>query len=110
MDGFGQMMRLIPGGPTTAIVLALIFLVTCVVLAIAFYKLYQKAGLSGPIGLLAIVPVVNMGIALYLAFAEWPLAKELAHAKLLAASVATPAVEAVGPTTPLVESAQPAEA
>jgi ABC-type spermidine/putrescine transport system permease subunit II len=60
--------------------------VTLIVLAIAFYRLYQKAGFSGAIGLLMLVPVVNLGVALYLAFAEWPVLTELARVKLLAAS------------------------
>jgi hypothetical protein len=76
----------LPGGPTTTIVILALFAVTLIVLAIAFYKLFQKAGLNGALGLLMIVPVVNLGVALYLAFAEWPVMAELARQKLIAAS------------------------
>ena len=79
-------MGFLPGGPTTSIVLIALFAITLIVLAVAFYKLFQKAGLSGALGLLMLVPVVNLGVALYLAFAEWPVLAELARVKLVAAS------------------------
>jgi ABC-type spermidine/putrescine transport system permease subunit II len=86
-----------------------LFIVTLIVLAIVFYKLFDKAGLKGVVGLLMLVPVVNLGVALYLAFAEWPVVAELARVKLQVASlgsvpaavapetVAVPAVEPVAP-------------
>lgn len=76
----------LPGGPFASIFLVALFAVTLIVLAIAFYRLYQKAGFSGAIGLLMLVPVVNLGVALYLAFAEWPVLTDLARVKLIAAS------------------------
>jgi uncharacterized membrane protein YhaH (DUF805 family) len=78
----------LPGGPLASIFLVALFAATLIVLAIAFYRLYQKAGFSGAIGLLMLIPVVNLGVALYLAFAEWPVLAELARVKLLAASAA----------------------
>jgi ABC-type spermidine/putrescine transport system permease subunit II len=93
---------LLPGGPFASIFLVALFAVTLIVLAIAFYRLYQKAGFSGAIGLLMLVPVVNLGVALYLAFAEWPVMAELARVKLLAASAAFPA------TADAMRSAPPA--
>jgi ABC-type spermidine/putrescine transport system permease subunit II len=96
----------LPGGPVTSVALFALFAVTLVVLAIVFYKLYQKAGLSGPIGLLMLVPVVNLGVALYLAFAEWPVLAELDRVKLLAASGTVPPPAAPAPVDP-TESAVP---
>jgi hypothetical protein len=84
---------LLPGGPVTSIVIAALLVLTCVVLAIAFYQLFRKAGMSGALGLLMLVPVVNLGVALYLAFVEWPIIAELSRLKLQLASLA----EAVRP-------------
>jgi ABC-type spermidine/putrescine transport system permease subunit II len=77
---------LLPGGPFASIFLVALFAVTLIVLAIAFCQLYRKTGFSGAIGLLMLVPLVNLGVALYLAFAEWPVLAELARVKLIAAS------------------------
>jgi hypothetical protein len=99
---------ILPGGPTTTIVLVAIFAVTLIVMAIAFYKLYQKAGFSGAIGLLAVVPVINLGVALYLAFAEWPVVAELAQVKLVAASGGQPTAAASPTTATASEGAEPA--
>ena len=77
----------LPGGPLASIFLVALFAVTLIILAIAFYRLYDKAGFSGAIGLLMLVPIVNLGVALYLAFAEWPVLAELTRLKLVAASV-----------------------
>jgi hypothetical protein len=85
MGGRGGFMML-PGGPMTSIVVLVLFAVTLIVLAIVFYKLFTKAGFNGALGLLMLVPVVNLGVALYLAFAEWPVLAELGRAKLQAAS------------------------
>jgi ABC-type spermidine/putrescine transport system permease subunit II len=93
----------LPGGPLASIFLLALFAATLIVLAIAFYRLYQKAGFSGAIGLLMLIPVVNLGVALYLAFAEWPVLAELARAKLLAASAAFAAT--TDPMRPAMPSA-----
>jgi hypothetical protein len=88
------------GGPIGTYVIIGVFIVTLIVLAIAFYKLYQKAGFSGAIGLLMLVPVVNLGVALYLAFAEWPVMAELTRMRLLAASAPVP----VAPAEPIPQA------
>ena len=87
-------MGFLPGGPMTSIVIIGLFVVTLIVLAIAFYKLFQKAGMSGALGLLMLVPVVNLGVALYLAFAEWPVLAEIARLKLVVASAVAPPIAA----------------
>jgi ABC-type spermidine/putrescine transport system permease subunit II len=93
--GFG----LLPGGPIASIVIVALFVITLVVLAVAFYKLFQKAGFAGGLGLLMLIPVVNLGVALYLAFAEWPVIAELARVKLVAASVVPQAPAVAGVPT-----------
>ena len=94
---------LLPGGPLASIFLVALFAVTLIILAIAFYRLYEKAGFSGALGLLMLVPVVNLGVALYLAFAEWPVLAELARVKLLAASA--PSAATTDPMRPVPPSA-----
>lgn len=96
----------LPGGGLTGIITTVLLVVTCIVLAISFYQLFRKAGFSGVIGLLMLVPVVNLGVALYLAFTEWPALAELKRVKLQLGSLeaaqapiapAPPATVAAGP-------------
>jgi hypothetical protein len=108
ISGIGPRGGFLPGGPLASIFLVALFAVTLIILAIAFYRLYEKAGMSGAIGLLAVAPVVNLGVALYLAFAEWPLMAELAHVKLLAASAAPATAAPPSPLAAVAGSAEPA--
>jgi hypothetical protein len=108
ISGMGGRGGFLPGGPFASIILVALFVVTLIVLAIAFYRLYQKAGFSGALGLLMVVPVVNLGVALYLAFAEWPVIAELAQAKLLAASASQQPAAAPPASAPVPDGAEPA--
>ena len=101
--GGGHGLGMLPGGPTTSIVLIALFVVTLIVLTIAFYRMFQKAGMAGALGLLMLIPVLNLGVALYLAFAEWPVLAELARVKLLAASA--PSAATTDPMRPVPPSA-----
>jgi uncharacterized membrane protein YhaH (DUF805 family) len=71
--------------PALAIVLA--FLVAFVVLVIVAIKLlicckiFSKAGYSWALGLLMLIPIVNIIMAFFLAFANWPVQKELRRLK-----------------------------
>ena len=103
ISGMGGRGGLLPGGPFASIFLIALFAVTLIILASAFYRLYEKAGFSGALGLLMLVPVVNLGVALYLAFAEWPVLAELARVKLLAASA--PSAATTDPMRPVPPSA-----
>ncbi|HEY5539943.1 MAG TPA: hypothetical protein VIL41_00640 [Coriobacteriia bacterium] len=52
-----------------------------------------------------LIPVVNLAVALYLAFAEWPVLAELVRVKLLAGSMTQPATAApAAPAVPLGET------
>jgi hypothetical protein len=42
-----------------------------------FCKIFSKAGYSWALGLLILVPIANIIMAFYLAFADWPIRKEL---------------------------------
>lgn len=72
-------------GPDIAPALGLMFivfgiLVALIVLAIqilAFCKIFSKAGYCWAFGLLALVPFGTLILLLILAFADWPIQKEL---------------------------------
>ena len=72
-------------GPVFAIVFA--FLVAFIVLVIVALKLlicckiFSKAGYSWALGLLMLIPIVNIIMAFFLAFADWPVQKELRRLK-----------------------------
>jgi len=53
----------------------LTMLLGAVVIVLPFWRIFAKAGFPGWLGLLTIVPMVNL-IALYvLAFSDWPISK-----------------------------------
>jgi hypothetical protein len=58
----------------TSVIISLVFIVLA---AIIYWKIFSKAGYSGAIGLLMFVPIANLVVLLMLAFAEWPIYKEL---------------------------------
>ena len=50
------------------------------ILAIFFipaWKIVAKTGYSGALSLLIVVPLVNVGLILFLAFSDWPIHKRL---------------------------------
>jgi hypothetical protein len=51
------------------------YLAIFVVVVIAHWRIWSKAGCHGAWSLLMIVPLINVVSFLYLAFAEWPAAK-----------------------------------
>jgi uncharacterized membrane protein YhaH (DUF805 family) len=71
--------------PVFAIVFALLFaFILLVVVAIKLLiccKIFLKAGYSWALGLLMLIPIVNIIMAFYLAFADWPIHKELRSLK-----------------------------
>ena len=99
-------------GPYGSIGLLVVLVVTYAVLAFAFWRFLKKAGLTPAIALLMLVPVVNLGVALWAAFAEWPVLTENARLKMLVASL-QPATQApiaasapaAGGTPPAIPSA-----
>ena len=67
--GFGM-----PGFFELLTILSILFVsaMTGIIPVIAFWKICSKAGFPGPLGLLMLVPVANIVLPLYLAFADWP--------------------------------------
>jgi uncharacterized membrane protein YhaH (DUF805 family) len=72
-------------GPVFAIVIAfLIAFIVLVILSIKLWiccKIFAKAGYSWALGLLILIPIVNIIMAFFLAFADWPIHKELRSLK-----------------------------
>jgi hypothetical protein len=48
------------------------WLIVAVVIVIPFWRICAKAGYSPWLGLLAVVPLVNLFLIYFLAFSEWP--------------------------------------
>ncbi len=67
--------------PIFSIIMLLVWLVFFVVgtaiALIIWCKLFSKAGYDWATGLLVLVPIANLVVAFYLAFADWPVLKEL---------------------------------
>jgi uncharacterized membrane protein YhaH (DUF805 family) len=63
---------------TTLIVSAVISLVIFIFAIIIWWRIFAKAGYSGALGLLMFVPFANIIVLLVLAFARWPIQKEVA--------------------------------
>jgi energy-converting hydrogenase Eha subunit B len=56
----------------------LMMLVWAVIVVVPFWRICQKAGYPGALGLLIVVPLVNLVFLYYLAFATWPAHKAAA--------------------------------
>ncbi len=66
------------------LLLVLISFTVIVVTAIkilVFCKIFSKAGYSWAIGLLVLIPVATLIMVLFLAFADWPVRRELGKLK-----------------------------
>jgi len=46
--------------------------VNVVLVVLPFWKICTKAGFPGPMALLMVVPIANIVLPFYIAFAEWP--------------------------------------
>lgn len=86
-------------GPFGGIAAIALLVLTYVLLAIAFWRILKNAGLTPAIALGMLVPVVNVGVALWAAFTEWPILREIDRLKLVVASTgsAAPASGAPAP-------------
>lgn len=59
-------------GAAEWLVIMLIFPITMILPVIAFWRICSKAGFPGALGLLMLVPIANIILPLYIAFAQWP--------------------------------------
>lgn len=61
-------------GPTE---IAIVGFVLAVIVAAVWWQIFSKTGHGGWMGLLMLIPVVNLIMLLFLAFSDWPVHKEL---------------------------------
>jgi uncharacterized membrane protein len=59
----------------------LVSLIAIAIKVLIFCKIFGKAGYSWALGLLMLVPIANIIMAFFLAFADWPVCKELRRLK-----------------------------
>ena len=81
MESMFQVSHGTHAAPVFSILLMMfVFFVSLIALAIKaliFCKIFSKAGYSWALGLLILVPIANIIMAFYLAFADWPVQKEV---------------------------------
>lgn len=63
------------------LLIAFIALIAVTIKVLVFCKISSKAGFSWALGLLMLVPIANIVFVFYLAFADWPIRKELRELK-----------------------------
>jgi hypothetical protein len=71
-----------PDMPGVFIILFIMFmlfvsLIVAAIKVLIFCKIFSKAGYCWALGLLMLVPIANIIAAFFLAFADWPIRKEL---------------------------------
>ena len=59
----------------------IIIVIIGITVILPYWKIFSKAGFSGLLSLTLIVPIVNVVMLFYLAFAEWPIHRELNRVK-----------------------------
>ena len=59
------------------LVFLLVFLIVTAIKLLIFCKIFSKAGFCWAFGLLMLIPIANIIMAFFLAFADWPVQKEL---------------------------------
>lgn len=64
-------------GAIFLIFMMLITLITVGIQILVFCKIFSKTGYSWALGLLMLVPIANLIMLFVLAFAEWPIEREL---------------------------------
>ncbi len=56
-------------------------LIVGIVAVVAFWRICAKAGFPGWYGVAVVIPMVNLLLLLFLAFAEWPLERKLSGSR-----------------------------
>jgi hypothetical protein len=64
------------GLPELVVILIIIVVFAIVFLVIPYWHIFKKAGFSPALCLLMLIPLINVAMLYYLAFAEWPSLKQ----------------------------------
>jgi hypothetical protein len=59
------------------LLILMVVVITTAITLLIWCKLFSKAGYSWALGLLLLVPIANIVVPFFLAFADWPILKEL---------------------------------
>ena len=65
-----------PIGIIELIIMLGIVIVVSLLIVIPFWKICTKAGFNGALSLLMLVPIANIILPFYIAFADWPALKD----------------------------------
>jgi len=75
-----ELADLVAGG-IGIVVLGFFMLLMLVLTIVIWWKIFSKAGYSGAMALLMLIPIVNFIMMLVLAFGKWPIHRELEYLK-----------------------------
>ncbi len=64
-----------------AMLIAFVVLIIIAIKLLIICKIFSKAGYSWALGLLMLIPILNIIMAFFLAFADWPVQRELRRLK-----------------------------
>ena len=64
-----------------ALLIAFVVMVIIAIKLLIICKIFSKAGYSWALGLLMLIPILNIIMAFFLAFADWPVQRELRRLK-----------------------------
>ena len=59
----------------------IVVLVILILVILPYWKIFSKAGYSGGLSLLMLVPLLNFIMLFFLAFSSWPIEQELKRLK-----------------------------
>lgn len=65
------------------LIFGIIALVSIILTIVIWWRIFSKAGYSGALGLLMLVPIANLVMILILAFGEWPIQAELNQLRMM---------------------------
>ena len=66
-------------GQTELLIILFLLLPLAAAWIFPFWRIFAKAGFPGELSLLMILPGLNFLVLLYVAFAQWPVHRELQH-------------------------------
>lgn len=65
------------------LIFGIIGIVSIILAIVIWWRIFSKAGYSGALGLLMLVPIANLVMILILAFGEWPIQAELKQLRMM---------------------------
>ena len=66
-------------GPVEGLI---VILLAVLITIVPFWRIFSKAGYSGWLSILMLIPLVNLILLFYFAFAKWPIQREIENKNL----------------------------